>query len=582
MFHRSSDSGQESTSFFERAAFIYLVTGVLILITIAFSYVRYLDFFSENWDLGINLQQLWTNTHGYLLYDAGDYESYGVLSHLEVHSSFLAYPLSFFYLLFPSPVTIFSVQSFAIFSSVPVLYFLSLEITNDRKISTLTSLIYGLNATLIAAALYDYHWLSFMPLYSFLFLYLLLKRHYLLSTLVIIIGSLTEEAFSFISISILLFVFMSDIRLSVSSILTQMKKEWKLVLLGGISILTYLTITVIQHEIIPAYLNNQSAISILLSKTAQPIIPPAGALYEVPQTIGYWSLSLSLLCLIPLFYKKTIYIVLIWLIETIIFVPHYATVGSQYSFVTLSLLAPTLPYGLSSIKKGLYNSVGLNKRLILPLIPIGFIIAISVNEFSIVFLTINAIILSLISALSVDILIYFTLLKMKRINIIKFMRSYRGVVYASFLALILSMNFMVSPLNPQNNHYTLLLGGGYKFQYSINPESKYMKYIQEDVGHCSTIVASNNLFPFVADDINAYSTANASYSQSTIFPFNSTNLPKFILLSSTQEPYAFNWILQDLKNPKYRIACEIFYSDYPGNITLWEFNYLGNTVYYYA
>ena len=337
MFHRSSDSGQESTSFFARAAFIYLVTGVLILITIAFSYVRYLDFFSENWDLGINLQQLWTNTHGYLLYDAGDYESYGVLSHLEVHSSFLAYPLSFFYLLFPSPVTIFSVQSFAIFSSVPVLYFLSLEITNDRKISTLTSLIYGLNATLIAAALYDYHWLSFMPLYSFLFLYLLLKRHYLLSTLVIIIGSLTEEAFSFISISILLFVFMSDIRLSVSSILTQMKKEWKLVLLGGISILTYLTITVIQHEIIPAYLNNQSAISILLSKTAQPIIPPAGALYEVPQTIGYWSLSLSLLCLIPLFYKKTIYIVLIWLIETIIFVPHYATVGSQYSFVTLSL-----------------------------------------------------------------------------------------------------------------------------------------------------------------------------------------------------------------------------------------------------
>ena len=144
------------------------------------------------------------------------------------------------------------------------------------------------------------------------------------------------------------------------------------------------------------------------------------------------------------------------------------------------------------------------------------------------------------------------------------------------------MNIMVSPLNPQNDHHVLIFGEGYKFKYSINPESKYMIHIQEDVGHYSTIIASNNLFPYIANDRNAYSSANDSYSKSTIFLFNNTNLPEFILLSSSQKPYAFPWVLNDLKNPIYRIRCEIIYSGYPGNITLWELNYTGNAIYYYA
>lgn len=248
----------------------------------------------------------------------------------------------------------------------------------------------------------------------------------------------------------------------------------------------------------------------------------------------------------------------------------------------MSLLAPTLPFGLLSIKKGLQNSIGFNKRLALPLVPAGFIIAISVNDFNIVFLSPEAIILSVLSALTVSIFIYLIAMKRARINLIKFFKKHSRLSYAIILVFIVSMNIMVSPLNPQNDHHVLMLGGGYKFKYSINPESKYMVYIQEDVGHYSTIITSNILFPYVANDRNAYSSANASYSNSTIFPFNRTNLPEFILLSSSQKPYAFTWVLNDLKNPLYRIPCEIIYSDYPGNIALWELNYTGNSIYYYA
>ncbi len=582
MPNKLSRSRPDKMRFFESPTFIFLITGILIIIMIIFSYIRYLNFYSENWDLGINMQQLWTNTHGYLLYDSGDYESYGVLSHLEVHSSFIAYPLSYLYFLFPYSLTIFSIQSFAVFSSVPVLYFLTVEITKDRKIATFASIIYGFNASLITAVLYDYHWLSFMPLYSFLFLYLILKRKFLLSSLIIIIGNLTEEAFTFISISLILFVFMSDINLSFSKILTKLKAEWKFLALGILSILVYTIITLIEHNVIPVYLHNQSAIPILIRKTGQPLLPSSSALFDLPGTLGYWAFSISMLCFIPLFYRKTGYIVLIWLVETIIFVPHYATLGSQYSFITMSLLAPTLPFGLLSIKKGLQNSIGLNKRLALPLIPVGLIIAISANDFNIVFLSTEAIIFSVLSAMTISIFIYLFAIKKKRINLIKFVKKHSRLSYSLILVAIVSMNIMVSPLNPQNDHHVLILGGGYKFKYSINPESKYMKYIQEDIGYNSTIITSNNLFPYIANDRNAYSSANASYSHSTIFPFNKTNLPEFILLSSSQKQYAFTWVLNDLNNPLYRIRCEIIYSGYPGNITLWELNYTGNGIYYDA
>ena len=582
MLQRFSIGNRGKANFLEGPTFIYLITGVLILLTVFLAYLRYLDFYSENWDLGINMQQLWTTTHGSLLYDSGDYEYYGVLSHLEVHSSFIAYPVSFIYLLFPSSLTIFSIQSIMVFSSVPILYFLSLEITKNRKISTMASLLYAFNATLITAVLYDYHWLSFMPLYSFSFLYLLLKKKFMLSSIVIITGCLTEEAFTFISISILLFLFMSDIKLSFENIINQIKKEWRLIALGFFAISVFTFLIVIQHYVIPVYLNNESGVSLLIKTTSQPIFPTSKALFEMPETVGYWAFTFAMLCFIPLFYRKSVYIALIWLVETILFVPHYATIGTQYSLVTLSLLGPTIPYGLLSIKNRFDNSNRLKEIMLIPLIPLDLLMAISINNFSIVFLSLQTIIISVLFTIAVDVLFYMLLIRRRRDFIIKYIKQHSGVTYTLLLILVVSMNLMVSPLNQQNDHNAHLLGGGYRFQYYINPESNYMKYIQKEVGDCATIIASNNLFPYVANDRYAYSLANSSNYKILEFPYNSTNLPQFILLSSSQEMYLFSWLREDLNNSVYGIAREIIYAGYPGNITLWELYYTGNAIYYYA
>jgi uncharacterized membrane protein len=109
----------------------------LILIAIAiiyaalmsyFSFLRYTDFYTSNWDLGIAMQSLWTNTHGYLLYESGDYESFGVLSFLQVHSTYIAIPISYIYGIYPSPLLLFIIQSIFVTLSVVPIYYISKKV----------------------------------------------------------------------------------------------------------------------------------------------------------------------------------------------------------------------------------------------------------------------------------------------------------------------------------------------------------------------------------------------------------------------------------------------------------------------
>ncbi|MHB1492190.1 MAG: DUF2079 domain-containing protein [Thermoplasmataceae archaeon] len=542
--------------------------------------MRYIDFFTENWDMGINMQQLWTTTHGYLLYDSGDFEWYGVLSHLEVHSTFIAYPISYIYAIFPGPIILFTIQSFVVFLSVPVLYLLSFQITQDRRMAVMSSLIYGFNATLITAVLYDYHWLSFMPILSFSFFYFVLKKNYFIASLILILGLITEEAFSFISISILIYVYMGDIGFSLREIMGKAREGSKLILLFILSVSLFMFLSYIQHYLIPSMLNNSSAISVLLSKTGQPLFPPSDIIYKLPGSLMYWFLSISMLCFIPLFHKKTIYLAFIWLTETLLFVPHYATIGNQYSFVTLSLLAPAIPMGLQAIKKSFSGYIRAKGGLFLPLIPIGYIIASSTNGFSMRFMTLQSLVIAAIVTITIIIIMAFIIAKQDLKKIYRILNRRKKAVYITFITLILFMNFLFSPLNPENDNQAHLLGGGSKFKYYINPESKFMINIQDKVGTSSTIVSSNNLFPYVANDKFAYGLSNSSRGGTTFFPFNNTYFPTYILLSASQENYAFSWVLNDL--PKYGIVEEIIYNEYPGNITLWQLGFNGTPTYYYA
>ena len=90
-----SDNGRTFSD--QQKKYLAIIIPVIVIIMSLISYLRYINFYTSNWDLGIEMQMLGDSFHGYLLFEAGDFETYGVLSHLEIHSTYIALPFSFAY-----------------------------------------------------------------------------------------------------------------------------------------------------------------------------------------------------------------------------------------------------------------------------------------------------------------------------------------------------------------------------------------------------------------------------------------------------------------------------------------------------
>ena len=163
-----------------------------------------------------------------------------------------------------------------------------------------------------------------------------------------------------------------------------------------------------------------------------------------------------------------------------------------------------------------------------------------------------------------------------------FVKMHGKKLIALTFILAVVMNIAFSPINPNNDHYSRSWSLGYQVEYSINPESGYMHYISGDIGHSSVVLASNNLFSYVANDNNAYFAVNSTFNNDPLFPFNSTFYPQYILYSGSQGPLEFSIISNELNERHYGLVIEIIYSGYPGNIYLYKASYTGQNVTYTA
>ena len=120
--------------------------------------------------------------------------------------------------------------------------------------------------------------------------------------------------------------------------------------------------------------------------------------------------------------------------------------------------------------------------------------------------------------------------------------------------------------------------GGYSVSFEPSPSYYHMKEVTGIVGHYSSVLSTDNLFPFVANDVNAYSFFwyQSSYSSNPYFPYNSTNLPDYLLFSSSE----FNTVpttFRELANETsvYGLRVELLNAGYPGNISLYEKGFTG-------
>ena len=102
----------------------------------------------------------------------------------------------------------------------------------------------------------------------------------------------------------------------------------------------------------------------------------------------------------------------------------------------------------------------------------------------------------------------------------------------------------------------------------------------------SWVLSSDNLFPYVADNPNAYAMLwfPANYSRITPYlPFNSSNLPSYVLVDAAQIGFMPSFLNSTIENESiYGLKADIIYNGgYPGSIYLFEKGYSGSAINFY-
>ena len=184
---------------------LFVLLGAFAGLYSALSQLRFEEFYAGNWDLGINMQLLWTNTHGYLLFETGDYEFALANSFLYVHPTYIAIPLSYAYLGAPSASTLFVIQSIAVASSAIPL-FLAARTRQVPEWAIIGGLgLYLVSFPIISALLFDFHWEAFIPVELLCTYYLWERGRYWWALLPATLGILTLEVFPVLLLGLVLY-----------------------------------------------------------------------------------------------------------------------------------------------------------------------------------------------------------------------------------------------------------------------------------------------------------------------------------------------------------------------------------------
>jgi len=584
-----------------RLSDLLLLLGVITAFSLFYfslSSLRFTEFYDSNWDLGINMQAAWTSSHGYLAWNSGTYEFVGTGSFFFIHSTYVLLPASWLYSISPTANTLFALQAVVLASSAAPLYLIGRQSGADRRVVLVGVIVYLASIPILSGFLYDVHWEAFIPAEFLWTFYLWERSHYWWAIFPATLGFLTLEVFPALVIGIAAYFAAPYVR----SFLTSPKKSraevWRtivgparpiigLVLLAAVG---YLVPSLVAHYLLPGIVGGS------------PIFPPSGpnTAFGVPYwgvslaTLGvrllYWLILFASFGFIPLFLRRRLLILSVpWALYTVVMVPNpaYTTLGFQYSLVAVAPLAIGFVEGLglmarapsSGSRHGLLSVIWLLALLPLLIVALGdpsdLIRPTPTGEW-------------LGCALALWVLAWY--LVQRHVNRPQFSsgarrprfrlspHSTRGVARGALVAAVIVLvgsNIAISPLNPAN-----FLGQGeasYSLSFSPSPSYRYMANLVDEIPAGSSILASDNLFPFVANNPNAYSLLWYP-STPPYLPFSAAHLPQYVLISTSEgfgiPPY-INSVL--LNESVYGIRNMLYSADYPGSIYLFQLGYSGPT-----
>ncbi|QRF74981.1 putative membrane protein [Thermoplasmatales archaeon] len=562
--------------------FLYFVLSIAAFtasITVL-SYIRYLNFFTSNDDLGIFIQQLSSVKSGLLLYEAGDFQGYGTLSYLEIHATYIELPYAFLYNLAGTPVILFATEGFAVAIGTIPLYLISRHIGLKRNYTIALLVLYLLSFPMISSLLYDFHWMSFIPFFFFSMFYLISVKRYFLAGLAMLFGSMTLEVFPFLALGILLYFFVErgGLKLLKRPQYLFSGEYINLYILVIIAIAIFIVERTMQLTVIPVLLNNQDGIANLVKYGLPSLIPSTNNLGQFEFPITYWPLIYASFGFIPLLDKKSLILSTPWLYETFLLHQSYANVTEQYNLIALPAVVIGLAFGLKKLSEGEAGSVSKKIPYIAPFIGI---IIIGANLGTVISFHFYNVLLAVIAciALAVVIILYITRANGGK-QLIRSLQVKVNWKHALILLvlLLLVFNFLAGPLNTNNSIPTI--DSGYAFSYSLNPEFHAAESLAGLVPSNATVAASDNLFPLVATDINAYSfywLPLGELGRPGYYNFSDPGLFQYIFIDQSQKDLVPPSIMNALSNTSlFGVRASVVSTNsYPGNITLYERNYTG-------
>jgi uncharacterized membrane protein len=551
-------------------ALLLSVTAFFVILTAYVGYLRYTNFYTSDWDFGIMQQMLWSTVHGKLLFETADLSTSGYTTYLEVNSAYVAIPVAYIYSLGEGAFSLLLIQSFAVgLSSFPV-YLISRNSAMSRAEAVLFAVLFLFSMAVLSSIFYDYHWEAFIPAEFLFFYYLMSVRRYRWALIPFAIGSLTLEVFPLLAGAVSIY-FISE------GIFPLTGKEWMeknrqfllFLVLSGVTFVIIESVRVLVIERIFGLLSSSFA-----SSLGAYFISPSIAPVTLARSLIYWLVLLLTLSFLPLLRPRSLIMSIPWFVESVFLYSKFSqNFGYQYGFIALPPMFVSAVMGYRELKER-----GVLPFLLLPLSFLALSVIFYSRDLSMAILKpedLMPVLLSLISAAILFLLLSSGVAVKRRRPGLKLSAprtAWLRALSILFLTSLVIFNLVAGPLNTQNFSANI----GFNVSYSQNPDFPAVQEMARMIPANSYVLASDNLFPLVDQNLHAYSAMwlpfNSSYMP--FLPFNSTHLPEYVFADSSEMQLLPPFVLSVLHDAAvYGVVAYLPASRYPGDVYLFKLGY---------
>lgn len=536
---------------------IWLVLLIALYAGVAFylAELRALDLGGTTWDLGIYQQGLWSAAENGSFYEAPDLQVAGFHSFLEVHGVFLLYLIAPVYRLLPTPMTLFAIQAIVVAAAAIPLYALARSVTNSGWLGLVAAAAYLAWTPTLSSNMYDFHAEAFLPISLFATAFLWTTGRYRWAFVAAAVAWSTFEVAPILTFFLGLFYLWPGGPLPGTAGLAPPTdrdaqtgpqegdgrggswarwfwyRRYAILLLAG-SLAAYFGLLYVRMRLLEPLFGlppfpKFAAGYVIGSAPGELQLGLANLGIGFSLKLSYWLMAYGLLGFVPLLWKRSLLLTLPWLAFTFLsFDANYSVLGWQYGLVLAGPMLIAFAYGLARV---------------------GPVAA----RFRRAFRRPSA--LGLGGSRS------------------RSRRPWGSVMGVLLFAGLLAINLALSPLNPGLQD-SGSLGSGYHVTYHPPPGYAAVQRVATLIPHNAPVLASDDLFPFVTSDPNAYSLF-WTLRGNLWFPFSPTNLPPFAFLSTSRINSTPAWLLSAIVNPSEYGALGVVADTASGTVVLYETGY---------